>query len=539
MSEPQSGSGPAGGGTHAFPETVGTTFVGREPELALLHAGVEQACARRGRLILVSGAPGIGKTRTCEEVAVYARERGARVLWGRCYEGAGAPAFWPWVQVLRTALWRREADELAGLLGAGGPDIAQLVPELRVQLPGLPAPRAADSPEARFQLFDSIGRFLAGVAERTPLLVVLDDLHEADRPSQLLLQFFVQQLQEMRICVVGTHRDLTAAHPLSDTVVEVCREPATERVVLRRWSTAEVARFIEAQTGVSAPAAAVAALCEQTEGNPLFVGEFIRTLIAEGRRCDLTAASSWEVTVTRGVKAVITAHEVGMPALEHRVSGLRSLVSGEADVPTPESADRKPAPRDREMDTRDLQLETIFRKVGEYWTIAYAGSVVRLKECKGLQYIASLLSHPGQEFLALELVQGSGLGEQRSGSGNQRLPLLDVKARTAYRQRLAELREELHEAERNHDSGRRERVRQEIDFVGNQLTAAVGLGGRSRMGGTDAERARSALTKRIGHAVKRIEAGNPALARHLRRTIKTGIVCAYLPDPYERVSWRF
>src|SRR5262245_41849742 len=115
----------------------GDCFVGRESELGLLCAAVDDAMRGHGRCMLLSGDPGIGKTRTAEEVAAYARGRGVQVLWGRCYESEGAPPFWPWLQVLRAALAKLDDAALGALLGESGPYVAQLLPELRLRLPGL------------------------------------------------------------------------------------------------------------------------------------------------------------------------------------------------------------------------------------------------------------------------------------------------------------------------------------------------------------------------------------------------------------------
>ena len=113
---------------------AGGVFVGREPELAELRSAADEALAGRGRLVLISGEPGIGKTRTAEELATYAQVRGAKVHWGRCHEGEGAPAYWPWVQVIRSYV--READPvaLAWEMGGGAADIARVVPELAERL---------------------------------------------------------------------------------------------------------------------------------------------------------------------------------------------------------------------------------------------------------------------------------------------------------------------------------------------------------------------------------------------------------------------
>ena len=114
----------------------------------MLRGALAEATAGRGRLVLLGGEPGIGKTRTAEELTLYAERAGARILWGRCYEGEGAPAFWPWVQILRESARGLSDDELRELLGADAAEIAQIVPALRRRLPDLPVFHAGESPQA-------------------------------------------------------------------------------------------------------------------------------------------------------------------------------------------------------------------------------------------------------------------------------------------------------------------------------------------------------------------------------------------------------
>src|SRR6266851_6193342 len=116
------------------------TFVGRERELAELRAGLEDAICGRGRLFLISGEPGIGKTRLADEIANHAASRGTRVVWGRCWEGGGAPAYWPWIQVIRACVANLGPEQAMAILGSEGApnvaqDIAQIVPELRQSFP--------------------------------------------------------------------------------------------------------------------------------------------------------------------------------------------------------------------------------------------------------------------------------------------------------------------------------------------------------------------------------------------------------------------
>jgi len=282
-------------------------FVGREPEIDILRASVEDALAGHGRLVFLVGEPGIGKTRTCEEVAAYARGRGAHVLWSRCYEGEGAPAFWPWVQVIRSVTRALDQEGLRTLLGPGAVDVAQVVPELRARLPDLPAPAGIEAAPARFRVFDSITRCIENWAQRAPLVVIIDDLQGADPSSLLLLQFVMRQLRGMPVLFVGTCRDraLHGDKPLVETFAEALRVPGTERLTLRGLSASDVARFVELTTGVPPGAALVTALHQHTEGNPLFVAEFVRVLMAEGRLQAGTDGPILGTNLPAGVKAVI------------------------------------------------------------------------------------------------------------------------------------------------------------------------------------------------------------------------------------------
>ncbi len=259
----------------------GNLFVGRERELGQLKGVFEDAATGRGRLVLLVGEPGIGKTRTAEEVAAYARDRGAQVLWGPCHEGEGAPAYWPWVQILRQALREADAnpDDERGTAG----DIAQLLPELSDE--GTRPLASEVHPEhARFRLFDAISTFLKGSAERRPLVLILDDLHWADRPSLLIFQFLAREIHTTRILLLGTYRhtDIGRQHPLTETLGELSRG---EGVILRGLSEDDVARFIEGM-GHEPSDELVSTLYATTEGNPFFVAETMRLLASEGRLGD-------------------------------------------------------------------------------------------------------------------------------------------------------------------------------------------------------------------------------------------------------------
>jgi DNA-binding SARP family transcriptional activator/tetratricopeptide (TPR) repeat protein len=271
-------------GTKLASDEARSSYVGRERELAMLAAGLDDALAGRGRLFLMSGEPGIGKSRLADELVARARARGAEVLFGRCWEAGGAPAYWPWAQALRVHIRETERQVLGEEAGSGAAELAHLLPELREILPGLPERDSPDSEGARFRLFDATVEFLRRASARRALVLVLDDLHAADTPSLLLLQFLARELGSSRLLVLGAFRDVDPVpNPaLGAMLGAVTREPVTRRLPLAGLSAPDVARYVEQSASEIASPELIAALYEETEGNPLFLGETVRLLLLEG-----------------------------------------------------------------------------------------------------------------------------------------------------------------------------------------------------------------------------------------------------------------
>src|SRR5262249_13794522 len=221
---------------HGFPAgPPGRVSVGRKSELAELRAGLDSALAGRGSVVLVAGEPGIGKSELADRLGAEAASRGAEVLWGRSWEGEGAPPYWPWAQIIRAHLEAGMGADLASLFGAATSYVVQIVPELRERLPDLPAPPPLDSEPARFRLFDRLPPFPLRAAETRPLVLVLDALHWADKPSLLLLRFLAREMGESRLLVVATYRDVEVSrgHPLADVLPSLRQERTVERLLLR------------------------------------------------------------------------------------------------------------------------------------------------------------------------------------------------------------------------------------------------------------------------------------------------------------------
>jgi tetratricopeptide (TPR) repeat protein len=250
-------------------------FVGRLRELGELSAVLAESAARRGGLIMVTGEPGIGKTRLMEEFASLLADQGWRVLTGRCWEHGGAPAYWPWIQVVRAAGSEFEECIPAPADTGGRPGTSD----------PFKAPTSADPESDRFRLFDGVARFLMKVADDRRLLVVLDDLHAADAPSLLLLRFLAQTIAGERIVLLGAYREAEQrVHELAELFAELAR--VGHRIPLRGLSRPEVGTYISRVAARAPPEAVVARVHDVTAGNPLFVGEVVRVLLADPSLAD-------------------------------------------------------------------------------------------------------------------------------------------------------------------------------------------------------------------------------------------------------------
>ena len=295
--------------THAgsLPEDV---FVGRDKEMTRLKTIVEESCAGRGRIIMLVGEPGIGKSRTAEEVHAYAESLGAVVLWGRCYEHQGAPPYWPWVQVIRSYLESCDADQLREEMGPGAGVIAEIIPDVRGKLGNISRPVALDDPgHSRFRFLDATTKFLKRVSIDNPLVVILDDLHWADTPTLVFLEFMAREIAESKLLVVGTCRSAGLGHRrnFQKTLGDLTKERQFERVQLRGLDLADVQRFIELNAGTTISSSLADAVHAHTEGNPLFVTEVVRLMAEQGELRDdfRTKHKPWSLKIPDGVKEAI------------------------------------------------------------------------------------------------------------------------------------------------------------------------------------------------------------------------------------------
>jgi hypothetical protein len=186
----------------------------------------------------------------------------------------------------------------------------------------------------------------------------------------------------------------------------------------------------------------------------------------------------------------------------------------------------------------------MFRRQGDYWSVVFEGRTVRVRDLKGIRYLARLLADPGREFHVLDLVaaESGRAGERGRATGTDpgdAGEMLDARAKDAYRRRLAEIEDDIEQARALGDTEREVQADAERDFLVRELSRAIGLGGRDRRAASTSERARVSVTRAIRHAIARVAEHHPELGKHLDRTIRTGTYCAHVPDPSAPVAWKF
>lgn len=295
---------PAESGRNPLERLARGLFVGRAEEMSRLRACVERALAGHASLALLSGDPGIGKTRTAQELCTYAGLRGALAVVGRCHEGGATPSFWPFGQILRGIL--DEGDAAIARLAEG--EAATTLGQVLDRTQTSSAPTEEDDPELRFRLFDGVRRFLAAASRHKPLILVVDDLHWADGSSLAMLEFVVRELDLARIAIVVTYRqaDLEPRGAAARCLAGLRRAQHTTQLDLRGLDPAGVRALVESTEGRAVPGPVLERIIRDTEGNPFFVQEMLRNL-EEAREIDGAGAAvqSSRAALPEGVLDVI------------------------------------------------------------------------------------------------------------------------------------------------------------------------------------------------------------------------------------------
>jgi adenylate cyclase len=274
-------------------------MVGRERELAAMLSGLDDAASRRGRLFLLSGEPGVGKTRLADEVTAAADAQRMTILVGNCSEHE-AVAYLPFVEILENFVDRASnADILRKTLGEQGRELARLLPKLKNILPELPPPLDLPPAQARRHLFNCFFDFAARIASQRPTLMILEDLHWADDSTLSLLDHLTQRLSDLPLMVIGTYRDaeFNVTRQLAMTLEDLLRGRLATRVSLKGLPRDEVAAMLNSLSGKSPPAAVVGKIFAETDGNPFFVEELFRHLEEENRLYDSSGQFNAELNI--------------------------------------------------------------------------------------------------------------------------------------------------------------------------------------------------------------------------------------------------
>ena len=330
---------PADTGGHlapaALPASGLSTFVGRAAELDALEAAWDRARTGERQLVFLTGEPGIGKTSVARELAARAESQGATVLFGRCDEEALVP-HQPFVEALRHYVASCPAPLLAQQVGDGGSDLLRLVPELADRLPGLPQPLLRGEHHERYRLYEATATLLEAIADTSPLVLVLDDLHWADKPTLLLLRHVLSRSEPAAILAVGTYREigLTRTHPLADFLVELRRHLRFERLSLRGLDDEEVGAMVYGATGRAAAPAFAEALRRHTEGNPFFVQGLLDHLAERHADIDWSSGVGLDdVGVPEGVRDLVGRRLSSLGDNGNRALAVAAVVGVEFELP--------------------------------------------------------------------------------------------------------------------------------------------------------------------------------------------------------------
>ena len=359
-------------------------FVGRVGELTKARQRLAEAAAGRGGVVMVAGEPGIGKTRLAEELAEQAGRDGVEVLWGHCYEGEWTPPYGPFAEAIEGLVLAADIDDLRHGLGLGAPVLAPVVRAIRKVFPDLAEPAPLQPDEERFRLIDAAAQLFVARSERVLVLIVLDDLHWADRGTVAMLRHIARSVTRHRVLIVGTYRDteVDRTHPLTDALGALPRETGYDHLRLGGLPAEAVGELLEAVSEQELSQGVVADFTEETEGNPFFLQEALRHLIEEGkvyRGPDgrwTTDRRIRELGIPEGVRAVIARRLARLPDAAHQLLAVAAVCDG----PFAFDLVRRVADleEDDALDALDAALAAqVVRPCGDVETCAFTNALIR------------------------------------------------------------------------------------------------------------------------------------------------------------------
>lgn len=361
-------------------------FAGRSAQLEAVRMAWKDAIEQRCRAVLISGEPGVGKTRLVTEFVRTAHDDGGVVLWGRCDEELEVP-YQPFAEALRLFVASITDERLRSDLGPYAADLSLLVPDLAKRIPGLTIQPVGDPDAERHRLFEAVGEAFSVIARTDAVVLVLDDIHWADKPSLLLLRFLLRRGEPIRLLILGTYRDtdLDRSHPLADVLADLRREPCVERVDLVGLGLDEITTFMELAAGhdLDTPGIELAkAVHRETEGNPFFLSEMIRHLAESGYivQRDGQWVSDYtldQVGIPEGIREVVGRRLSALSSTVNAALSIACAIGPEFDVATIEAAGG-PSGDDLFDALDDAVRGSVVREVaGSYGRYTFAHTLVR------------------------------------------------------------------------------------------------------------------------------------------------------------------
>ncbi len=337
----QTDGGAAGpGGPKAAPAGA-AVIVGRSRELSLIRTRLDALSAGgTGALLLLAGEPGIGKTTLLESLERQARQRGIAVHGGRSPAATGAPAFWPWLQVVESIAAGLDDDALRQACAGSARPIAQLSATV-AERTGQTAPILGDDAQTlRFLLYEAVSAFLRQAAGGRPMVVTLDDIHWADLPSLELISYLTPSLAAQPLLLVAAYRDLPTERTdaLEATLATVSREDVAYELVLAGLGPSDVADLMEALLGAAGDSRGreplVALLHERTGGNPFFVRQLARLMLEDGT----SDVDPGRLPAPPGVRHVVARRLAGLPSVGRELLAAAAVVGRDFDLRTAAAA---------------------------------------------------------------------------------------------------------------------------------------------------------------------------------------------------------
>jgi tetratricopeptide (TPR) repeat protein/predicted Ser/Thr protein kinase len=315
-------------------------FVGRDAERGQLAAAWARARDGQRQLVLVGGEPGIGKTRISLEFARSCADQQGTVVAGRCDEEALVP-YQPFVEALSWYARACPESHLRRVLAAagGGGELGHFVPDFLARVPDLPPPTPMNAQGQRFRLFETVNALLAAASQSFPVLLFIDDLHWADKPTLSLARHLVRGSDPAALCILATYREseVGAGHPLAELLADLRREQGVTRISLSGLDGKAVTALVETLAQRNAPPALVRQLTESTGGNPFFVGEMLRHLgetgaLARHQDANPRTAAAMAIGLPEGVREVIVRRVTRLGEECARVLTLAAVLGREFDL---------------------------------------------------------------------------------------------------------------------------------------------------------------------------------------------------------------